>query len=135
MSEDEVAKRGMVSGVVVMPLPLHGADPAPRIAIAGTSLTPVRSHGGSITPRSLTLADPDIKAAAYTELGISVTHHADGRALLESRPRIDRVAGAVGGTRGPDSRRVALSAELALMTARIQAVASAQSEKTSDSRP
>ena len=42
--------------------------------------------------------DPDIKAAAYAELGINVTYHADGRALLESRPRIDGVAGVgVGG--------------------------------------
>ena len=55
----------------------------------------------SIT-RSLALADPEIKAAAYAELGISVTYHADGRALLESRPRIDGVAGVgVGGPRAP----------------------------------
>lgn len=51
----------------------------------------------SIT-RSLALADPDIKAAAYADLGISVTYHEDGRALLESRPRISGVAGVgVGG--------------------------------------
>lgn len=51
----------------------------------------------SIT-RSLAQADPDIKAAAYAELGITVTYHADGRALLESRPRIGGVAGVgVGG--------------------------------------
>ena len=48
--------------------------------------------------RSLAQADPDIKVAAYAELGITITYHADGRALLESRPRIDDVAEAgVGG--------------------------------------
>ena len=49
--------------------------------------------------RSLALAvDPDIKAAAYAELGITITHHADGRALLESRPRLNGVRGVgVGG--------------------------------------
>lgn len=41
--------------------------------------------------RSLARADPDIKATAYAELGITVTYHQDGRALLESRPRLDRV--------------------------------------------
>jgi len=47
---------------------------------------------------SLARADPEIKAAAYAELGISVTYHADGQALLESRPRTDGVAGVgVGG--------------------------------------
>ena len=48
--------------------------------------------------RSRAQADPDIKAAAYAELGITITYHADGRALSESRPRIDDVAeGGVGG--------------------------------------
>ena len=37
--------------------------------------------------RSLARAAPDIKAAAYADLGLTVTYHADGQALLESRPR------------------------------------------------
>ena len=53
--------------------------------------------------RSLALADPDVKAAAYAELGISITYHADGRALLESRPQIDHVAGV--GVGGPASEK------------------------------
>ncbi len=42
--------------------------------------------------RSLALADPAIKAAAYAELGITVTYHREGRALLESRPQPSDVA-------------------------------------------
>ena len=42
--------------------------------------------------RSLALADPKIKAAAYAELGITVTYHQEGRALLESRPQPSHVA-------------------------------------------
>ena len=38
------------------------------------------------------LADPKIKAAAYAELGITVTYHQEGRALLESRPQPSHVA-------------------------------------------
>jgi hypothetical protein len=42
--------------------------------------------------RSLALADPKIKAAAYAELGVTVTYHQEGRALLESRPQPSGVA-------------------------------------------
>jgi hypothetical protein len=42
--------------------------------------------------RSLALADPAIKAAAYAELGVTVTYHKEGRALLESRPQASDVA-------------------------------------------
>ncbi len=52
---------------------------------------------------SLGQADPRVKAAAYADLGITVTYHADGRALLESRPLIggvgEDVAGGVNLTR------------------------------------
>jgi hypothetical protein len=56
--------------------------------------------------RSLAHADPTIKAAAYAELGITVTYHQYGRALLESRPRIDGVAdvGVGGATLTPSTR-------------------------------
>ena len=56
--------------------------------------------GLSDITRSLARADPDIKVAAYAEMGITVTYHADGRALLESRPRITGVGdvGVGGGT-------------------------------------
>jgi hypothetical protein len=42
--------------------------------------------------RSLAQANPAIKAAAYAELGITVTYHQEGRALLESRPQPSGVA-------------------------------------------
>jgi hypothetical protein len=42
--------------------------------------------------RSLALADPKIKAAAYAELGITITYHQEGRAFLESRPQPSGVA-------------------------------------------
>ena len=42
--------------------------------------------------RSLAHANPSIKAAAYAELGITVTYHKEGRALLESRPQPSGVA-------------------------------------------
>ena len=35
---------------------------------------------------TLAQADPADKAAAYAEMGIEVTYHADGRVLIESRP-------------------------------------------------
>jgi hypothetical protein len=54
--------------------------------------------------RSLALADPAIKAAAYAELGITVTYHKEGRALLESWPQPSDVADVrVGGLRTPES--------------------------------
>jgi hypothetical protein len=37
---------------------------------------------------TLAQADPADKAAAYTEMGIEVTYHQDGRVLIESRPRV-----------------------------------------------
>jgi hypothetical protein len=51
--------------------------------------------------RALAQANPAIKAAAYAELGITVTYHQEGRALLESRPQPSGVADARvgGGTR------------------------------------
>jgi hypothetical protein len=59
----------------------------------------------SIT-RSLASADPEVKAATYADLDISVTYHADGRAVLESRPRVDWVAGVGdgGATHTPSTR-------------------------------
>lgn len=58
----------------------------------------------------LALADPDVKAAAYAELGITVTYHADGRALLESRPWIDGVGDI--GVGGPSWTRTTRPAPL-----------------------
>jgi hypothetical protein len=56
--------------------------------------------------RSLAQATPAIKAAAYAELGVTVTYHQEGRALLESRPQPSDVADVrVGGeTRRPARR-------------------------------
>ncbi len=69
----------------------------PTTKLTADDLTAMLASLRDIT-RSLAQADPDIKAAAYAELGITVTYHADGRALLESRPRIDHVGnGGVGG--------------------------------------
>ncbi|MEO5837289.1 MAG: hypothetical protein ABIQ73_20035 [Acidimicrobiales bacterium] len=65
----------------------------------------------SIT-RSLAQADPDIKAAAYAELGITVTYHPDGRALLESRPRVGDDG--VGGTTQTVTPRAATVGEFKL---------------------
>lgn len=44
---------------------------------------------------ALAAADPADKAAAYAEMGVAVTYHADGRVLLESRPGV--VSNGVGG--------------------------------------
>jgi hypothetical protein len=45
---------------------------------------------------TLTEADPADKAAAYAEMGITVTYQQDGRVLVESRPGVvnDGVGGA-----------------------------------------
>ena len=52
------------------------------------------------------LADPAIKAAAYAELGITVSYHREGRALLESRPQPSDVADVrVGGGTCQPARR------------------------------
>lgn len=73
---------------------LLGAQPSTRI-----TADDIKAMLTSIT-RSLARADLDIKAAAYAKLGITVTYHADGRALLESRPLIGGVGedGVGGGT-------------------------------------
>ena len=56
--------------------------------------------------RSLALADPKLKAAAYAELGVTVTYHQEGRALLESRPQPSDVAEVrVGGGTCQSARR------------------------------
>ena len=46
---------------------------------------------------TLAAADPADKAAVYTEMGIEVTYHHDGRVLVESRPRVvnDGVGGRI----------------------------------------
>ena len=76
---------------------------------------------GSDLTDPLALADPDIKAAAYADLDITVTYHADGRALLESRPQVDHVAGVgVGGAHWTRATRPApLSKSIATRSAAI----------------
>ena len=55
-------------------------------------------------------ADPEDRRAIYTELGVNLTHHPDGRIRVGAGSRVLPVG--VEGTPGPDFRRVGLSAEL-----------------------
>lgn len=48
-------------------------------------------------------ADPGDKASVYAEMGITITYHADGRVLLESRPGV--VNNSVGGASSTPSTR------------------------------
>lgn len=76
---------------------LLGAQPSTRITVDDVK---AMLAGLRDLTRSLGQADATVKAAAYAELGITVTYHADGRALLESRPLIGGVGedGVGGGT-------------------------------------
>jgi len=63
---------------------LLGAEPTTKLTVEDVK---AMVAGLRDITRSLAQANPAIKAAAYAELGVTVTYHQEGRALLESRPQ------------------------------------------------